>query len=71
MIDKDNEGYFLSKEEKEVADDFILNAQVAVFEKIFNSSRTISEESEKLGVDIVDIVNKNFWNLIEIENEEK
>ena len=35
------------------------------------STVSVSEESERLGVDIVDVVNKNFWNLIEIENEEK
>ena len=49
------------EEEKEVIEKFL--SQISTID--------LSEESERLGIDIVDMVNKNFWDLIQIDDEEK
>lgn len=43
------------EEEKEILENLL--SQISTVD--------LSEESERLGVDIVDIVNKNFWDLID------
>ena len=43
------------EEEKEVLENFL--SQISTVD--------LSEESERLGVDIVDMVNKHFWDLID------